>query len=56
MAIAVRALTGGEIAGLLDDLAALRIRVFAAYPYLYNGDAASEAEYLAEYADRKSVV
>ena len=50
MAIAVRALTGGEIAGLLDDLAALRIRVFAAYPYLYNGDAASEAEYLAEYA------
>ncbi|WP_421855572.1 GNAT family N-acetyltransferase [Novosphingobium sp.] len=28
----------------------LRIRVFAAYPYLYDGDAAYEAEYLAEYA------
>lgn len=50
MTIAVRPLTGGEIAAALDDLAALRIAVFAAYPYLYDGDAAYEAEYLAEYA------
>jgi len=50
MGIAVRPLTGGEISAALDDLAALRIAVFAAYPYLYDGDAAYEAEYLTEYA------
>ncbi|WP_298284664.1 GNAT family N-acetyltransferase [Novosphingobium sp.] len=50
MAVEVRPLTGGEIAGALDDLAQLRITVFAAYPYLYDGDAAYEAQYLAEYA------
>ena len=50
MSLAVRPLTGAEIAAALDDLAALRIRVFAAYPYLYEGDPAYEAEYLAEYA------
>ncbi|TWH85483.1 GNAT family N-acetyltransferase [Novosphingobium taihuense] len=50
MGIAVRPLTGGEIAAALDDLATLRITVFAAFPYLYDGDAAYEAEYLSEYA------
>lgn len=50
MGIEVRPLTGREIASALDDLAALRITVFAAYPYLYDGDAAYETEYLAEYA------
>ncbi|MCY1671226.1 GNAT family N-acetyltransferase [Novosphingobium sp. SL115] len=50
MAISVRPLTGDEIAAALDDLAALRIAVFAAFPYLYDGDAAYEAEYLTEYA------
>jgi len=50
MTIAVRPLTGAEIGAALGDLAQLRIKVFAAYPYLYDGDAAYEAEYLAEYA------
>ncbi len=50
MWIEVRPLTGSEIAAAMDDLAQLRITVFAAYPYLYDGDAAYEAEYLAEYA------
>ncbi|MEO0031856.1 MAG: hypothetical protein RIS94_1614 [Pseudomonadota bacterium] len=50
MSIVVRPLTGSEIAGALDDLAALRIAVFAAFPYLYDGDAAYEAAYLTEYA------
>lgn len=50
MVISVRPLTGAEVAGALDDLARLRIEVFAAFPYLYDGDAAQEAEYLAEYA------
>ena len=50
MSIAVRPLTGAEVGAALGDLAALRIAVFAAYPYLYDGDAAYEAEYLTEYA------
>lgn len=50
MTISVRPLTGAEIGAALGDLASLRIAVFAAYPYLYDGDAAYEAEYLAEYA------
>lgn len=50
MSVVVRPLTGAEIGAALEDLAQLRITVFAAYPYLYDGDAAYEAEYLAEYA------
>ena len=50
MTVTVRPLTGAEVGAALGDLAALRIAVFAAYPYLYEGDAAYEAEYLAEYA------
>lgn len=56
MAVEVRPLTGSEIAAALDDLALLRITVFAAYPYLYDGDAAYEAEYLAEYAAARDAV
>lgn len=50
MGVTVRALTGDEIADKLNDLARLRIAVFAAFPYLYDGDVAYEAAYLAEYA------
>lgn len=50
MSISVRPLTGGGIAAHLEDLAALRIAVFAAYPYLYDGDAEYEAGYLREFA------
>lgn len=49
MTTRVRPLTGGEIEVVIDDLARLRIEVFAAYPYLYDGDAAYEAEYLREF-------
>lgn len=48
--IAVRPLTGAELAAALDDLAQLRITVFAAWPYLYDGDVAYEADYLKEFA------
>jgi GNAT superfamily N-acetyltransferase len=50
MSLTVRPLTGGELAAALDDLAALRMRVFAQWPYLYAGDAAYEADYLKEFA------
>lgn len=56
MTVTVRPLTGAEIGAALDDLAQLRITVFAAYPYLYDGDAAYEAEYLAEYAAAEDAV
>ena len=49
MSVAVRPLTGAEIHAALGDLAALRIAVFAAWPYLYDGDPAYEAEYLKEF-------
>ena len=49
MTIAVRPLTGAELHAAIDPLAALRIAVFAAYPYLYDGDVAYEAEYLKEF-------
>ncbi|MBX9644080.1 MAG: GNAT family N-acetyltransferase [Novosphingobium sp.] len=49
MEIVIRPLTGAEIAAAIADLAALRIAVFAAYPYLYDGDAAYEAAYLKEF-------
>jgi len=48
--VSVRPLTGDELAAALHDLAALRIRVFADWPYLYDGDAAYEADYLKEFA------
>lgn len=39
-----------DIEAALDDLARLRITVFAAWPYLYEGDAAYEARYLSAFA------
>ena len=50
MTIHVRPLTGPEIRERLGDLARLRITVFAAYPYLYDGDEDYEARYLTEFA------
>ncbi|MFO1090594.1 MAG: GNAT family N-acetyltransferase [Hyphomicrobiales bacterium] len=45
-AIAVERLTGPAIAPALDDVARLRIKVFADYPYLYDGTLAYERTYL----------
>ena len=49
-ALAVRVLSGAEISARLGDLARLRMEVFAAFPYLYDGDAEYEARYIAEFA------
>lgn len=43
-------LTAEEVEEALDDLARLRIAVFAAWPYLYDGDADYEARYLKHFA------
>ena len=51
MSLLVRALTGAEILAAIDDLARLRMAVFAAWPYLYDGDAAYEEDYLREFVE-----
>ena len=43
-------LSGAALTARLPALAGLRIRVFREWPYLYDGDAAYEARYLAAYA------
>lgn len=41
---------GPEVVPYLDDVARLRIAVFGDWPYLYQGDANYERDYLAAYA------
>src|SRR5690606_22260771 len=47
--ISIRPLTGSEILAAVAELAALRMQVFAEWPYLYAGDADYEAEYVKEF-------
>jgi GNAT superfamily N-acetyltransferase len=54
--IRVTPLTGQALSGRLADLAALRISVFRAFPYLYDGDADYERDYLTSYADSPGAV
>lgn len=51
MALTFQPLTGDDLAGALDDIAALRISVFREWPYLYDGDAAYEQAYLKRYLE-----
>ena len=44
MTIDVAPMTGAGLADVLPALAELRITVFRAFPYLYDGDAAYEAD------------
>jgi GNAT superfamily N-acetyltransferase len=50
--ITTRRLTGSAIAGQLEALAALRLAIFAEYPYLYRGQRAEELAYLGSYAEK----
>ncbi|QFS82324.1 hypothetical protein FIU97_05960 [Roseivivax sp. THAF40] len=52
----VKALTGDALEAVLDDVAALRIAVFREYPYLYDGDAAYERDYLQAYRDNPDAI
>lgn len=49
--IEVRALVGDEVTTRAAEVAALRLAVFADWPYLYDGDLASERQYVATYRD-----
>lgn len=50
MRIELRSLKGEGIAGILADLARLRIAVFRDWPYLYDGSLEYEQAYLAKFA------
>ncbi len=55
--LAIRSFSGAAITPWLDDLARLRIAVFREWPYLYDGDAGYEAQYLKTYLrSHRSVV
>lgn len=43
--------TGARLLDYIDELARLRIEVFRAFPYLYEGDPAYEARYLKTYIE-----
>lgn len=49
-------LTGAALVAALDELAGLRIAVFRAYPYLYDGDPAYERDYLSAYAQSPGAI
>ncbi|MDE4134222.1 GNAT family N-acetyltransferase [Phaeobacter sp. QD34_3] len=49
MALRIEPLTGAALEAALDDVAALRIEVFRAWPYLYDGDLAYERDYMQSY-------
>ncbi|EHM03346.1 acetyltransferase, GNAT family [Acetobacteraceae bacterium AT-5844] len=53
MSLRFETLRGDALHPLLPALAKLRISVFRAWPYLYDGDEAYEARYLRTYADGK---
>lgn len=46
----LKVVTGGDIGPWLDAVARLRIAVFRAWPYLYDGDMDYERDYLSAYA------
>lgn len=54
--IRVERLKGEALGAALDDVARLRIKVFRAYPYLYDGDAAYERAYLQTYRDSADAI
>ncbi len=53
---AVRPLTGAALEAALDDVARLRIEVFRAWPYLYDGDLEYERKYLQSYRDSNDAI
>jgi len=56
MNLTVESLSGEQIKAVLPDLARLRIEVFRAWPYLYEGSLDYEEEYLAKFAEGKGAV
>ena len=56
MSLTFEVLSGDAITDALDDLARLRIAVFAEWPYLYDGDMDYERKYVATYRDAEEAI
>jgi GNAT superfamily N-acetyltransferase len=56
MAVTITDLTGPAAAEVTDGVARLRIGVFREWPYLYDGDAAYESEYLRAYTESRNAI
>lgn len=56
MNVIVRPLIGDDLAAVLPDVARLRMSVFRAWPYLYDGDAAYEQRYLQTYIESTGAI
>ncbi len=56
LSLRVAPMTRAEIGSCLDAVADLRIRVFAEFPYLYDGDMEYERRYLATYRESERSV
>src|SRR6056297_965093 len=54
--IRVERLTGAALAAVLPGVARLRIEVFRAFPYLYDGDLAYEESYLQVYRESEDAI
>jgi GNAT superfamily N-acetyltransferase len=54
--VRIEALTGARLTKHLPDVARLRIEVFRAYPYLYDGDLDAEARYIRAFAASSNAV
>jgi GNAT superfamily N-acetyltransferase len=54
--ISVKPLTGSDLEAALDAVADLRITVFRAFPYLYDGDRAYERRYLESYRESPGAI
>jgi len=56
MSLTISVVTKDEIAGVLPDLARLRIEVFRDFPYLYDGDLDYEQRYLQRFSQARGAV
>ncbi|MFT4055598.1 MAG: GNAT family N-acetyltransferase [Novosphingobium sp.] len=56
MDVRIEVLTGAQVLAAVDDLARLRIAVFAEWPYLYDGERGYEEGYLREFAEAPGAV
>lgn len=54
--IETRVLRGAALEAALEDVARLRIEVFRAWPYLYDGDLSYERDYLQTYRDSPGAI
>ena len=54
--IAIKKLSGAELAPYLPDLAQLRITVFRDFPYLYDGTREYEEKYLQTYLNTDEII